>query len=58
MEEGCTAHLLGSAAASKKGFEHFDLGPLSLLSQSFCHFASLGDVTTYITQSEKSLITH
>ena len=32
--EGGRAHLLGSAAASKKGFEHFDLGPLSLLSHS------------------------
>ena len=32
--EGGSAHKLGSAAASKKGFEHFDLGPLSLLSHS------------------------
>ena len=52
---GGRAHLLGSAAASKKGFEHFDLGPLSLLSHSlFVTFPHL-EILQLTSLSSKNL---
>ena len=61
MEERGRAHLLGSAAASKKGFEHFDLGPLSLLSHSlfvtFPHLEILQLASLSSKISDHTLIT-